>query len=346
MTTLLKAVLPVLAVIFLTACGSGNADKSHPPHESDSSATAAPVAAGVHLRDDKLNAVYPHYVQLTTALTNGDMAAAKIAASAIAAGAGEITGGAALGAAAANIMAATDIDAQRTLYAGLSTAFIALVKQSGLSSGALYVDFCPMAMHDKGASWLSAGKEIKNPYFGEKMMTCGDVKETILPATAAAGTGSVKPQFTNVDAKVAASLKAVVAQYLQIKNGLAEDNSAGAANGGKAMAAAMEKADKTAMTPEQQQLYKENEDDLKEHAEHIGKNEGNIEHQREHFAQMSEDVYALVKAFGGGQTLYHDYCPMYNDNKGARWISETEVVKNPYFGSKMATCGSVKEVMQ
>jgi len=36
-----------------------------------------------------------------------------------------------------------------------------------------------MAMNDKGASWLSASKQIKNPYFGEKMMTCGEVKETI-----------------------------------------------------------------------------------------------------------------------------------------------------------------------
>ena len=156
---------------------------------------------------------------------------------------------------------------------------------------------------------------------------------------------AVKPQFTSVDPKAAASLKLVVDHYLHIKNALAGDNSNEAANGGKAMAEAMAKVDKAAMTPEQQKVYAENEDDLKEHAEHIGKNEGNIEHQREHFAQMSEDVYALVKAFGGGQALYHDHCPMYDNNKGALWLSETKEVKNPYFGSKMATCGSVKEVI-
>ena len=156
---------------------------------------------------------------------------------------------------------------------------------------------------------------------------------------------AVKPQFTSVDPKAAASLKLVVDHYLHIKNALAGDNSNEAANGGKAMAEAMAKVDKAAMTPEQQKVYTENEDDLKEHAEHIGKNEGNIEHQREHFAQMSEDVYALVKAFGGGQALYHDHCPMYDNNKGALWLSETKEVKNPYFGSKMATCGSVKEVI-
>lgn len=156
----------------------------------------------------------------------------------------------------------------------------------------------------------------------------------------------VKPQFANIDPKAAASLKLVVDHYLHIKNALAGDNSTEAANGGKDMAEVMAKIDKAAMTSEEQKLYTENEDDLKEHAEHIGKNEGNIEHQREHFAQMSEDVYALVKAFGGGQPLYHDHCPMYDNNKGALWLSEIKEVKNPYFGSKMATCGSVKEVIK
>jgi hypothetical protein len=156
----------------------------------------------------------------------------------------------------------------------------------------------------------------------------------------------VKPQFTKVDDKVASSLTAVFGDYLRLKNGLAADNSTEAANSGKAMEAALGKVDKAAMTPEQQKVYQENEDDLKEHAEHIGKNEGNIEHQREHFAQMSEDVYALVKAFGTKPALYHDYCPMYNDNKGALWLSETKEVKNPYLGSKMPGCGSVKELIQ
>jgi hypothetical protein len=112
-------------------------------------------------------------------LTNGDMAEAKIAGNAIEAGAKEVPGAQTVAANAAKITAATDIEAQRTAYAALSNDFIALVKRSGLNSGELYVDFCPMAMNDKGASWISAHKEIRNPYFGEKMMTCGEVKETI-----------------------------------------------------------------------------------------------------------------------------------------------------------------------
>ena len=85
---------------------------------------------------------------------------------------------------------------------------------------------------------------------------------------------------------------------------------------------------------------------MKEHAEHIGKNAGKIDHQREHFSMMSEDIYSLVKAFGGGQALYNDFCPMFNDKKGAMWLSETREIKNPYMGSKMPTCGRVDEKIQ
>jgi hypothetical protein len=34
---------------------------------------------------------------------------------------------------------------------------------------------------------------------------------------------------------------------------------------------------------------------------------------------------------------------MANNNKGALWLSEVKEIKNPYFGSKMLTCGSVKK---
>lgn len=150
--------------------------------------------------------------------------------------------------------------------------------------------------------------------------------------------------YTDVNPKIAGSLKEVVDHYLHIKNALVNDNSKEAASGGEAMVAAMNKIDKSLFTAEQKKAYDDNEEDLREHAEHIGKSK--IDHQREHFAMMSEDVYALAKAFGGGKTLYHDHCPMYNDNKGAMWLSETVEIKNPYMGSKMPKCGKVQEKIQ
>ncbi|RBL91096.1 DUF3347 domain-containing protein [Chitinophaga flava] len=157
---------------------------------------------------------------------------------------------------------------------------------------------------------------------------------------------TVKPQFTDVSPATATALKAVIDSYLQLKNGLAADDDAATAKAAEAMSAALAKVDASQLTPEQKKIYAANEEDLKEHAEHISKNTGNIEHQREHFAQMSEDIYELAKAFGGGQPLYHAHCPMYNNNKGALWLSESSEIKNPYMGAKMANCGVMEELIQ
>jgi len=161
-----------------------------------------------------------------------------------------------------------------------------------------------------------------------------------------AAIAGVTPTFSNVDPKVAAGLKTLIDHYLHVKNALVNNSGNEAASGGNAMAEAIDKLDKSLLTAEQKKVYDDIEDDLKEHAEHIGKNSGDIKHQREHFVMMSEDVYDLAKAFGGGQTLYHDHCPMANDNKGAMWLSETREVKNPYFGGKMNECVKVQEVIK
>ena len=89
--------------------------------------------------------------------------------------------------------------------------------------------------------------------------------------------------------------------------------------------------------------YMEIAENAKENAEHISDNTGKIDHQREHLASLSKDVSDLITLFGTTQKLYQDYCPMYNDGKGAVWISEAKTIKNPYYGSKMLTCGSVKK---
>ena len=161
------------------------------------------------------------------------------------------------------------------------------------------------------------------------------------------GVKSVAVTFSNVDTKLTASLKQVVDHYIHIKNGLANDNSAEAASGGKAMEKALKNIDKSLFTVEQKKIYDEDEEELKEHAEHIGSNGDDIKHQREHFSLMSEVMYDIVKSFGGGQALYHDHCPMYNKDKGgAMWLSETKEIKNPYFGSEMPKCGTVEEIIK
>jgi hypothetical protein len=157
---------------------------------------------------------------------------------------------------------------------------------------------------------------------------------------------NVAAAFTSVDSKVSASIREIIDHYLHVKNALADDNAAEAASGAKAMGSAVSKLDKSLLTAEQKSAFDKDEAGIIEHAGQIAGNASDIKSQRSHFVHLSESVYELVKQFGGGRPLYHDHCPMARDNQGAMWISEIKDVKNPYFGEKMLTCGTVEEVIQ
>lgn len=72
-----------------------------------------------------------------------------------------------------------------------------------------------------------------------------------------------------------------------------------------------------------------------------------IEAQRQAFTGVTENLYKSIKAYGlGGETAYYEYCPMAFNNQGAFWLSDAEEIRNPYFGDKMLTCGSVTEKLK
>lgn len=68
-----------------------------------------------------------------------------------------------------------NIEAIRAHFMNLSTHIISLAKSFGAVNGIMYVQHCPMADSNKGADWLSKESEIRNPYFGNAMLTCGEV---------------------------------------------------------------------------------------------------------------------------------------------------------------------------
>lgn len=139
------------------------------------------------------------------------------------------------------------------------------------------------------------------------------------------------------------SIKEILNNYLKLKNALTKDDTKTAAEAARAIVHDLNEMDPNSLPPDQKQSFLDIAGDATEHAEHIRDNASNIEHQREHFAILSKDVNDLLKTFPAGQKLYQDFCPMYNDGKGAIWLSETKEIKNPYYGSKMLTCGSVKK---
>ncbi len=77
------------------------------------------------------------------------------------------------------LVASKDLEGGRLQFKPLSEQMLALAKAFGPFGEAIFVQHCPMADSNNGADWLSLDKEIRNPYFGEKMMKCGSVTETI-----------------------------------------------------------------------------------------------------------------------------------------------------------------------
>lgn len=139
------------------------------------------------------------------------------------------------------------------------------------------------------------------------------------------------------------SIAPIVKDYLVLKNALVADNDRAAAYAGKQLFANLNKVDLKTIPANKHKEFMDIFENAKENAEHIGDNAGKIDHQREHLASLSKDVSDLIALFGTTQKLYQDYCPMYNDGKGAVWISEAKAIKNPYYGNQMLTCGSVKK---
>ena len=133
----------------------------------------------------------------------------------------------------------------------------------------------------------------------------------------------------------------IIDGYLQIKNALVEDNKDEAAEGAKKLLTAFSNFPMIKLTENQHTNYMEIAENAKEQAEHIIKSP--IDHQREHLEVLSNDMNDLIALLGTDKTLYQDFCPMASGGEGAMWLSEIEAIRNPFFGSKMLKCGTIKK---
>lgn len=130
-------------------------------------------------KDIKLGTAYEHYLHLKDALVASNQDEAKKAADELQKSVANVSNGKMVADEAAKVVAATNLEGQRKAFSGVSDMMAMLVKGGKLSMGMLYLEYCPMANNNEGAYWLSNEKQIKNPYFGDKMLKCGSVKETI-----------------------------------------------------------------------------------------------------------------------------------------------------------------------
>jgi len=174
-----KSIAVCMLTLMLAACNNAKQYTDEKVSNEQSPSSITQLEPAMKMQNDQLLAVYEQYELLTQALISGNSKEARIASNAVEAGASQLLGGTDIADKAGAITATSNIDEQREAFAALSGSVIALVKQTGLRAGKLYVDYCPMARKNSGAYWLSRQSSIRNPYFGEQMMTCGEISEIL-----------------------------------------------------------------------------------------------------------------------------------------------------------------------
>tara|TARA_B100001167_G_C16772473_1_gene308260 strand:+ start:430 stop:2214 length:1785 start_codon:yes stop_codon:yes gene_type:complete len=142
---------------------------------------------------EQLKTVFDDYIMLKTALTNDQSEKAKTASQTLQKSLTQVDLALLkdknannhwaqlekeLKASSNEIAQTSDIKTQRNHFISLSAHLINAMKAFGINQE-IYIDFCPMANNNEGAYWLSTEKEIQNPYYGQAMLNCGEVTETV-----------------------------------------------------------------------------------------------------------------------------------------------------------------------
>jgi membrane fusion protein, copper/silver efflux system len=133
------------------------------------------TAAGDPAITAALRQVIDAYLPVAKALADDDDEAAKQAAAKLVALSDDD-----LRPLAEAVAAAGEIKDRRAAFQPLSDRLIALIREHGTDAvGNAYVVHCPMAFGNTGGDWISAKPEVLNPYFGDRMLTCGTVTDTL-----------------------------------------------------------------------------------------------------------------------------------------------------------------------
>lgn len=139
--------------------------------------------------------------------------------------------------------------------------------------------------------------------------------------------------FVSVSAQLQsdAQVTQLYQNYITIKEALASDNA------DKSSQAAIEFI-KTASSIDYKVVSEGNVSVLKKDATAISSTK-DIASQRETFFNLSDNMIALAKKFKVSDSpVFVQYCPMADGS----WLSNEKKIINPYYGSSMLSCGSVK----
>ncbi len=155
---------------------------------------------------------------------------------------------------------------------------------------------------------------------------------------------TVRPVFERVDPYIRRHIDAVVGQYLHIKDALVVAQPAGVPAIAQQIQVELKGVDKSYLSFPQKAAYDKTAMDLRKHIDKLAATK-DLAGQRIILEPLSLAVFQLVKDFGYRSSLYREYCPMAFDNRGAAWLSDSDSIRNPYFGDEMLACGTVTDIL-
>lgn len=170
-------------------------------------------------------------------------------------------------------------------------------------------------------------------------------KHTAVKSTGTPGNTSDAETLAANQTAPASQLSAVLDAYFELKNALVKTDSKTAALKASGLSKALSLVDMAKLDPNQHNVWMKTEKDLMAGSTAIA-NAKTIEEQRTQFMTLSETMHGLAKVAKTGTPVYYQHCPMYNDGKGANWLSLENTVKNPYYGSQMLSCGKTIETIK
>jgi len=138
------------------------------------------------------------------------------------------------------------------------------------------------------------------------------------------------------------SLSQLLSLYYDVKNALVNSDAATASAKSGELLKAITSVDLSSLSLTERNAFTSLHYKLEYDARHISETK-ELSHQREHFASLSQNMYALAKVVKlSAQPAYEQYCPM----KKAYWLSSEAAIKNPYYGNGMLICGEVKDTLK
>ena len=140
-------------------------------------------------------------------------------------------------------------------------------------------------------------------------------------------------------------LKAVFDNYFALKDALVKTDGNTASTKATSLLSAINAVKMETLKADEHTIWMKVLKNIKEDAEHIADTK-DAKHQRDHFDTLSKNIYDLIKVSKQETPTYYQFCPMANNGKGANWLSKENVVKNPYYGSMMLSCGKVTETIK